>query len=166
MRKAFTLIEVLVSVVLLGLISIFVSSTIYQTKVGSKFFESIVEKTDKTQRFEDILYRDIVESKELEIRSSKKYSVVYIRGKNTIYNISNPYVTWLVLKNSDTLVRMESARQIELPVRDDARRYIFLDIVQKNCRAFLLKKSKNQKSILIYIKIKNQKPAIFEVQKI
>ncbi|MFK5882196.1 MAG: type II secretion system protein [Sulfurospirillum sp.] len=166
MKRAFTLIEILVSIVLLGLISIFVTSTIYQTKTGIEIFKNKVEETSKIEKFQDVLYRDLLQSNELNTQEYKRYSVVYFRSKNTVYGISNPYIVWFVSKKDDTLVRIESSRQIQLPILEENLKYMFLDSTLKNCKVFLVKLSKDKKDILVYIKIKNQKSTIFEIAKI
>jgi len=166
MKKAFTLVEILVSIALIGLISIFISSTIFQTKKNNEFFKNHVEKESKIHKYEDILYRDLLQSYALSIERSKRYSIIYFRSKNTIYDISNPYVIWLVLKKDNTLIRLESSREIKLPISEEKQKYIFMNVVQKNCQAFQVLLSKNKKDILVYIDIKNHKPSIFEIAKI
>jgi len=165
-KRAFTLIEILVSVMLIGLISIFVASSIHQTKKGSKSFERIVKKTSKTEEFVKILYEDILQSNSIDIKEYKRYSILSLRGKNSIYDISYPYTVWLVLKRDNTLIRLESAREIKLPIKEETQKYIFADSIQKECQTFLLKLSRDKKSVLVYIELKNYKKILFEVTKL
>ncbi len=166
MKKAFTLIEILISVVLLGLISMFVSSTIYQTKSNNKFFEKKVKADSKVEMLTDILYRDIFQSLDINTTNSKKYTVLNLRSKNSIYGIEDPYITWLVLKQDNTLVRFESAKKITLPIREEQKNVIFADMAIQKCEHFNINLSKDKKDILSFIKIKNQNPIIFEVKKL
>jgi len=167
MRKnGFTLVEILVSVVLLGLISLFVASTIFQTKKNSKIFEKKIEKRQKIESLTSTLYEDLLQSYELNITNYKNYSIISFRSKNSIYAIDNPYILWLVLKKDNTLARLESSKLIQLPIREEEKRYIFMDTMKKACQFFQVKLSKDKKSLLVYIEIKNHSPILFEVKKI
>ncbi len=165
-KKGFTLIEILVSVVLLGLISLFIASTIFQTKKNSKIFKKKIEKTQKIENLTSILYRDLLQSSELNIANYKNYSIVSFRSKNSVYAIDDPYILWLVLKKDNTLARFESSKLMQLPIREEERRYIFMDTMKKSCQFFQVKLSKDKKSILVYIDIRNHSPILFEVKKI
>ncbi len=165
-RKGFTLVEILVSVVLLGLISLFVASTIFQTKKNSKIFEKKIEETQKIENLTSILYRDLLQSSELNIASYKNYSIVSFRSKNSIYAIDNPYILWLVLKKDNTLTRFESSKLVHLPIKEEDKRYIFMDTMKKACQFFQVKLSKDKKSILVYMEIKEHSPILFEIKKI
>jgi len=166
MKKAFTLIEVLVSVVLLGLISVFIASTISQTKNNNMLFEHKVNGDKKLEFLVDILYNDIYFSKSLTVTGLKKYSVLYIKSKNSIYGIDEPYITWLVLKEKNKLIRIESARKITLPVKEELKKFLFIDEVIKDCEHFTINISKDKKKILTYLHVKDKKPIIFEIEKL
>lgn len=166
MKSAFTLVEILVSVVLLGLILIFVSSSIQQTKSNNAIFEKKVHEDSKLEVLIDTLYRDIYLSREINIESYPQYSILHVKSKNSIYGIAEPYVTWLVLKKDNTLIRLESAKRITLPLDEEFKKDIFVDIGMKNCEHFSINVSNDKKSILTFIHIKNQKPILFEIEKL
>ena len=69
MKKAFSLVEIIVSVVLLGLIVVFVSSTLMQTKNNTKIFEKIVKKDRKSEKINDLLYKDIFQATNIQVKS-------------------------------------------------------------------------------------------------
>ena len=166
MKKAFTIIEVLVSVVLLGLISLFIASTISQTKGNNKLFENRVKNDKKLESLVDILYDDIYFSKSITVEGLKKYSLLHVKSKNSIYGIDEPYMIWLVLKDKNRIIRMESAKKITLPLQDNMKKFVFIDEGMKNCEHFTVNISKNKKRILLYLQIKNKKPIIFEIEKL
>jgi len=165
-KKGFTLIEILVSIVLLALISLFVSSTIYQTKKNNKLFKNEVYKNTKKEIFLDTLYKDILLSSDLHISDNKKYSTIQLLSNNSVYGISHPYITWFVLKQKNSIARLESAKKIIMPISENMQKFIYMDIVQKDCKYFQLSLSKDKKSVLVFIKIKNQKPIIYEINKL
>ncbi len=142
------------------------TSTIYQTKTNNKIFTKQVKSTSKLETSLKTLHTDFLESSSISITNYKKYSIVNIKTKNSIYGISNPYVTWLVLKKNNTLTRFESARKIKLPIQEEGRKYIFMDLAEKNCDLFQVKLSKNMQDILIYINIAKQNPILFEIHKL
>lgn len=162
-KRGFTLIEVLVSIVLLALISLFVSSTIYQTRKSNTLFKNKVLKSKKREIFLDTLYKDILLSSDLNISDNKKYSIVQLLSNNSVYGISHPYITWLVLKQNNSIARLESAKKIILPIGENMQKFVYIDIVQKNCKYFQLSLSKDKKSVLVFIKMKKQKPIIYEI---
>jgi len=166
MKRAFTLVEVLVSVALLGLISFFVVSTVSQTKNNNKLFENKIDDNKKLELLSDLLYTDLLYSKELIVQGLKKYSVLHVKGKNSIYGIEEPFVVWLVLKNENQVIRMESARKISLPIKNEMKKYIFVDTLLNKCEHFNINLSKDKKSILTFVQIKNRKPIIFEIEKL
>ncbi len=165
-KKGFTLVEILVSIVLLGLISVFVSSTIYQTKNNNKLFKDKVFKSTKNEIFLDTLYKDILLSSNLNISNYKKYTIIQLLSNNSVYGISHPYIAWLVLKQNNTIVRLESAKKISLPISENVQKFVYMDTAQKNCQYFQANLSKDKKSVLIFIKIKKQKPIIYEINKL
>ena len=164
MKKAFTLMEVLVSVTLLGLISLFVMSTISQTKNNNKLFERLVKQENKIEKLVEVLHDDIYFSKSITIQSYKRYSIVTLKTRNSIYNIKEPYVNWLVLKKNNTLMRLESAKKISLPIKQEFKNYTFIDKGVQNCKNFSISLSKNKKNVLVFMEQSNKKPVIFEVK--
>ncbi|WP_024955734.1 prepilin-type N-terminal cleavage/methylation domain-containing protein [Sulfurospirillum arcachonense] len=164
MKKAFTLVEIIVSVILLGLIVVFVSSTLIQTKNNLKIFEKIVKENSKSEKINDLLYKDIFQASSIEVKSYKKYSLLKLKTKHTIYNIAEPQVTWLVLKENNALTRLESAKNITLPTKEEDNKIIFIDTVSKECDGFSVNLSNDKKSVIVYIEIKNQAPVVFEVE--
>ena len=113
-----------------------------------------------------MLYDDIYLSSDISVQSYKKYSIVSIRGKNSIYGIEEPFVVWLVLKDKNRLIRMESARKITFPISDTMQKYIFIDTIQSGCKYFSVNLSKDKKSVLVFVQIENKNPIIFEVKKL
>jgi len=166
MKKGFTIVEIMVSVVLLGFISIFVSSIIEQTKKSNQTFKEVRVHDKNLETLTDTLYKDIFQAEDINISTSKTYNILKLKSKNSIYDIQEPYIVWLVLKEDDKLIRMESAKEILLPIQEASQKYIFIDEVVKNCETFNINISKNKNSILSFIKIKNKSPIIFEVKKI
>jgi len=166
MRRAFTLVEVLVSIVLLGLISLFIASTISQTQNNNRLFESKANNDKKLESLVHLLYDDIYYSKAISVSGLKKYSILYLKSKNSIYDIDEPYIVWLVLKDKNSLIRIESAKKIALPIKEEMQKFAFIDEGIKNCEHFTITISKDKKKILSYLHVKDKKAIIFEIEKL
>jgi len=165
-KRAFTLVEIIVSVALLGLIAMFVSSTILQTKNNNTLFN---EKLQEDGRFEIVsnrLYKDIYQSSTISVQTNKRYSILNIKSRSSVYGIPEPYIVWLVLKEDNTLVRMESARKISLPIKEESRKHIFIDVAIKECTNFSVNQSKDKNSTLVYLSRKNGDKSLFEIMKL
>ncbi len=165
MKRAFTLIEILISITLIGLITMFVSSTITGIKKSNYIFEKKVKKSLKIEKIHSILHSDLYSATKIDIKSYRKYSVLSIRSKNSLYGIEEPHIVWLVLKDKKTLTRMESAKEI-LPLPPDTEKssYIFSDKVAENCNNFYIVLSKKGDSVLVFVDIENEKPIISEIK--
>ena len=118
MRRAFTLMELMVSIVLIVLIALFLFSAI----AGMKRSNDTLLEHDKAQERRDkifyLLYRDIVQARSVDIRSlsDKHYTVLQLQTSNTLYDIAMPYVTYFVHNDNKRLVRLEAAKRIALPI--------------------------------------------------
>lgn len=161
-KHGFTLVEILVAVVLLGLISMFISSTILQTKKNNRLFEKQTKKELRLEVVADTLYKDISESVSISVDTQNRYSTLHVKSKNSLYGIFEPYVVWFVLKQDNTLVRLESARQIKLPIKQEEKKYIFVDIVTKNCTDFSINLATNKTSVLSFLSVNKSTKVLFE----
>ena len=134
--------------------------------MNNKLFEEKTKINSKIEKFTNTLYKDIFLSYDINFANTKGYTLLQLKSNNSIYTIQAPYITWLVLKKDKTLIRLESAKKITLPIREEFKKTVFLDVVIKNCEEFNINLSKDKKSILSFIKIKNQNPIVFEVEKL
>ncbi len=164
MKKGFTLVEVMVSIVLLGLISMFVSSTIVQIKSNNRVFEAQAKDNSKLEKILDTLYKDIYQSKSISVDTQKRYSTLHVESKNSLYGISEPHIVWLVLKKNSTLVRLESAKKITLPIKKEFEKYIFIDKAIENCHDFSINLSKKKDSVLVFVDIEGRTNTLFEIK--
>jgi prepilin-type N-terminal cleavage/methylation domain-containing protein len=107
MKRAFTLIEILISVIILS-IMVFVLSDVVKNMNVSK---NILQKNLNEERYKKlalkVLYYDILNSQYLTVSQKNNYSVVRMRTFNSLHNLPDPYVVWYVSKKNNTLMRME-----------------------------------------------------------
>ncbi|MEA3498178.1 MAG: type II secretion system protein, partial [Campylobacterota bacterium] len=80
MKKSFTLIEVVISIVLLSIIVVFLSKSLYITEKSNKFFKLQLEEKIDINEIKDIIFKDIIYSYELKNLNDDN-------NKNTIFSL-------------------------------------------------------------------------------
>lgn len=159
MKKSFTLIEIIISVMILSILFLAMSGVIKNLKITKEILEKNFVKSSQKDLMIKTLYYDLLNAKTLKIIHSQNsdYDRIYLRTSNSLYRLIYPYVLWYVSKNKNTLIRVESPYKIRLP-NDNL---FFSDKFDKNIKIFKIYKNKNK--ILIFIKTKE--PLYFEVFK-
>lgn len=165
-RNAFTLIELVVSIALFGLITVFLFGSIDELRKQQLFFQKKEVVIEKKNQIVSLLRTDFDRSQSVTVVASmsKDYDSVSIAGSNrSLYGMDRPYVTWLVLKADNMLVRLESSSPIILPIQPEALYSIHSDLIAKQCELFRVYDSPKHR--LVYLKLENQSPLVVETSK-
>lgn len=165
-RRAFTLIELLVSIALFGLIAIFLFGSIDGLRKQQSFIQKKEAVLSRKNQILSLLRTDFDRAKLLSISKSTSidFDTVLIFGSNrSLYKINQPNVAWIILKADNTLVRLESASPIIIPLTDEAMYFTHADVIGKHCEIFRIYDSAKQR--LIYVKFENESPLIVETMK-
>ncbi len=165
MKRGLTLIELLIAILLISIISILTSTTIIESKKSSNILKNRVSRDINLQNSLNILYNDLFQSENIYLKSTENYTMAKMQGNSSIYNIPHPYIVWVVVKKNNTLLRMESSKDIELPIKENMLKYIHIDAVATNCNLFRIYMSKDSFSFLVFIGIKNLPLKFFEVKR-
>jgi type II secretory pathway component PulJ len=140
MRQAFTLMELMISIVLIVLITLFLFGAIASSKLSndSLLKHSKVE-LERMELFE-LLYRDVFEAVTINPKESKDkhFTIVSMQTKNSLYDIAAPYVTYYVNAKTNVLTRLEGAREIKLPITYENENFVMVDQFLKEVTAFNL----------------------------
>jgi len=133
-RRAFTLMELMISVVLIALISMYLYGALGQTRTNNKMLQEYTEAQEHREKIYELFYRDFMESYTLNIQPTKDkhYHILKLQTQNSLYDIAAPYVIYYVQAESRNLVRLESAEPIILPVSEEARMYVHADLIDAN----------------------------------
>jgi prepilin-type N-terminal cleavage/methylation domain-containing protein len=118
-RSAFTLIEMLISVVILSIILIFLYNTLSNLKLSNSFFEKKVDELAFKERFYKTLYLDISMSKKasLQIHSiSKEFDTLIFQTSHSLHQRVMPYIAYIIKEK--TLYRIESLKPISYPIEN------------------------------------------------
>lgn len=162
-KKAFTLVELIISVVLLGIIATFLYTTVSNLERTNKIFSANEKALSQKEKIVDLLYEDIFAANSLKIRGTE-HSLVSMQTDNSLFDIAKPNVTWLVVREKNTLLRFESTKAFE-DISSDNSDYYHISKVGENCEIFKVYQSNKKENILIHIQFKDQEPMVYEFTK-
>jgi prepilin-type N-terminal cleavage/methylation domain-containing protein len=164
MKKAFTLIELMVSIVILSILMLF----LYQSYAGlNKSNEVIGTKVNEFEHLvlvKKTVYLDFYTSKYTKMKILKQdqdEDVVYIQTKNSLHQMFAPYVAYVV--KNEILYRLESLNEFrKYPF--EAQSNFLVDRLGK-VRIFRIYKSKNDEKsmVMIHIVFQNKDEVLLKV---
>jgi prepilin-type N-terminal cleavage/methylation domain-containing protein len=160
MRKAFTLIEILITTILTSLLMLVLYGTIDNLRQSNTFYEKKLNEFDEKNKALTLLRNDIMDARKFTLLDNdpKNYSVLSLETQSSIYGIECPYVTWLVMKKGKKLIRLESAFPITLPLDPKYLHLVHLDTIGD--RYAIFKVMKQQEQIIITLKQESHEPII------
>lgn len=162
MKKAFTLVEIIIAIAIFSVIIVYMYQAIGTTKKSTAAYERKYEKIQKNQTIRKLLYNDIFNQvdpySDTKVDTSGDFSTYYLKTNNSLHNISSPFVAYKMIKN--TLYRFESIRKFTLPINEDNKNSIHVDKLLENIKSFLLYTYKNSKLIQWNV---NDEQTIFEI---
>ncbi len=150
MRKAFTLIELMISIVLISIIMLFLYKSYSQLNHSNKTLELESAKIKKEELLKKTLYLDFTLAMSVKIiNQDKREDVVFLQTRNSIHKRVNPYVAYIFKKKQ--LYRLESLRPFkEYPLSVDSE---YVTDALGDCEIFRVYKSKNSKKDVFLIHI-------------
>ena len=151
-QKAFTLLEVLISIALLTIVMLALNRSVAILRdSNTHLFEYLKEAKGDTKVLNTI-YRDIMSSDGNLTISKDKFSRLCIENsKNSLYALPSAKVCWVVLKKENTLVRVEG-NSYSLPVEYEQR--VETDILIKDLELFDVYHEQGKALVLIKEKAK------------
>ncbi len=173
MKKAFTLIEVMISIVLLMIIIGFLYQSLDITEKSNKFFKEKLIKKQDTNRIKSIFFKDILysikennkkEIKNLDIDKNKN-TIFRIKSSNTYHDTFFQNITYLISKKNN-LIRIESKQLFDKnKLNDEFFKNAFLDTIATGIEKFkIIEKDKNK--YVIYLKFKDDIDTMFIVKSV
>ncbi len=190
-RRAFTLIELMVAIALTVIVVLFLYKSLATQEISNKVLAKNAVSLYQTDQIFDLIYRDLLESNETKVVTTfnKDYEILYLFTKNSLHDIPFAHVIYYVNAKDKTLVRLESAYPMKLPIDLEKIKYVFADPLIKKLTKFRIfqtqqtgsqkrrellpgeaprpqkNSEKNAKKYLIFIK-NPQNSILFEVGKI
>ena len=159
-RRAFTLLEVLISIALLGIMLPALFSSVDMLKDSNEHLLEHLEKAKKVTKATKVLYMDILGSDgNISIETDEYSRICMNETKNSLYGLPIAKVCWVVLKEKDTLTRVEGG-YYSLPLKSKDK--VEVDLVIANIEMFDVYHQKDK--VLVVLQEKNKEPISFLVQ--
>jgi len=165
MRRAFTLIELMISISILSIIMIFLYKSYSSLNRSNKFYEKEVLHIKKEELIKKVLFLDFALSLEKSVtilNQEKNQDIVFLQSSNSMHHRFNPYIAY-VFKDSK-LYRLESLKKfVSYPIEVDAE---FSAECLGEVESFRVYKSTTKKAYLVHIDFKKDKDVLFKVKKL
>jgi type II secretory pathway component PulJ len=143
-KKTFTLLEVLISIILLSLVLMALYRSADILRASNKNLFHYLERSSNIIKGANTLYLDILQSNgRLTITHLKKYHRIEIENsRHSLHGLYKCKVIWLVYKENNTLLRLEG-NKYNLPLKEDDN--IAIDKITENMEIFNIYKNKKKK---------------------
>ena len=169
MKKAFTLLEVVISITIFMILLIFLYKTLDQSKHSNKQFSGYTQSVKYQNELNDIFLEDILESiSKIEIKKDRdENSLLRFESSNSYHNSFFNHITYLISSN-DKLIRIESKDKFNLgEAQINFYDYSFIDILLEDIEYFEVKENtiKTNKNYVFIIKQKDKDRIIFNTYK-
>lgn len=141
MKKAFTLLELIISITLFMIIVVFLYKTLDQTRHSNNLFLKKEEILKKSNHLHNILLEDIAEASNVTVSYDRnKNAIVKIVTNNTYHNAFFNNITYFIAYSKE-LIRIESKEAFKESERvsDDFLNNAFIDILLENTEYFDVK---------------------------
>jgi prepilin-type N-terminal cleavage/methylation domain-containing protein len=159
-RKAFTLLEVLISIALLGIVIVALFSAVDMMQNSNEHLSKYLEKSKKTTEATKVLYLDMMSSDgNITIEKDEFSRVCIEETRNSLYALPAAKVCWVVLKKDNTLTRIEG-NAYQLPLNSEER--VEVDLIMSDIEIFDVYHEKDK--ILVLIQQKSKEPISFMLQ--
>lgn len=189
-KRAFTLIEIIIATLLISLLVVFLYQSLSVLKTSNASLISKDEKAKERDFIFSLLHKDIFESTSAKTitTSSKDFDLFYLQTRNSLHDLINPNILYVVAKEDKKLLRIESNKEIKLPIAEENIYSLYVDEIAKNIeylKIFSVSKDANDTNasavpnlshevgktsncgvdMLMAIKLKNEKPIVFEIER-
>lgn len=169
MKKAFTLLEVMISISIFMILLIFLYKTLDQTKYSNKQFINQTKKVEYKNDLNNIFVEDILEStSKIEIKlDNDKNSLLTFESSNNYHNSFFNHITYLISSNKK-LIRIESKEKFNLGETEVGfYNNSFIDILLEDIEYFEVKENiiNTNKNYVFIIKQKDKNRIILNTYK-
>lgn len=159
-RKAFTLLEVLISIALLTLVMLALNRSVAILRDSNSHLLDHLRTAKVETKVLNTLYRDIIGSDGNLTISKDEFSRLCIEETtNSLYELPTAKVCWVVLKQENRLLRIEG-NNYHLPVGYEEQ--VEVDLLVKNLELFDIYQEKDK--VLAVMKEQNKEAMGFMMQ--
>ena len=155
MKKAFTLIELLISIVILSMIMLFLYKTYSMLNRSNLKLKEASTKIVNLQKIKKVIYMDFLFAQQNSVhikKQDKNEDFAYLQSLNSWHQRCNPFITYIV--KNHRLYRLESLTKIKSYdlTRDNQFDIDYLGEI----KIFKIYKSSSRNSYLINIEFKSK----------
>ena len=125
MKKAFTLMEMLIAVTILSLITIFLYRTFASLAHSNDFYAKELALTSHEQKVANTLYLDLtlgIPASLKLININKNSDVLLMQSKHSIHRQIKPYIAYIIKENH--LWRIEASEPLSYPLSEETQMLI------------------------------------------
>lgn len=163
MKKAFTLIEMLISISILSIMMIFLYKSYASLNNSNSLLKDEAHSIKKQELKKKVLFLDfslIINNKLDILNKDTKEDVLFIQSKNSIHNRINPYITYIV--KDSILYRLESLEKFYTADLSFDNEFVYDTFGEVNSFRVFTSRDKNS-SFLIDIDFKNEEDIVLKV---
>jgi len=161
MRRAFTLIEMMVSITILSIMMIYLYKTNSSVNQSNVFYEREVNKLNLLTLKKRVFFLDlslILYQQSSVLHIDKDEDMLFLQTTNSLHKRVNPFVAYIVKK--EKLYRLESLKKLTYPFSEadkfDVDCFGDIDI-------FRVYKQKKKETFLVDLKFKNSDKILMKV---
>lgn len=162
MKKAFTLIELIIAIAIFSLLILYMYQAVATTQKTTSVYENMYSKTQKINQIKKLLYSDIFNQTDpytnTNVVTSDKFSTYYLRSNNSLHGLSSPFIAYQVINSN--LYRFESVSSFRLPFNEENKNRLKIDMVASDVTNFVIYTYKNSRIIDI---IASNQRTFFEI---
>ncbi|MEA3384309.1 MAG: prepilin-type N-terminal cleavage/methylation domain-containing protein [Campylobacterota bacterium] len=162
-KKAFTLVEILISISLFSIIILFLYQTLDMTKKSNSFYSQKLDIKKDQNDIKKVIFLDLIHADKNSVKISldnDENTIFQITTTNIYHNPFNKHVTYLVSKEQN-LLRIESKIVFNKnKIDENFFNNSYIDILDKELKKFKVNKQINKK-IVFYILKENQEKIVF-----
>ena len=162
MRKGFTLMEMLISVGLLSVITIFLYKTYASLQHSNRFYGEELSSASHEQKLRKTIYLDLALSmpKSIKLVNIEKSSdVLIMQSSHSVHHRIMPYIAYLI--KDKRLLRIESSEELIYPLSGEEEMVID-DLAE--VRIFRVFQEEN--AFLVHIELSDKKMILFRTNRL
>lgn len=167
MKKSFTLIEMLISIILFSIILLFLYEVLASTTNHNKIFTKNIDKIINKSDLQMLVLEDFLNQKSNStikiIEDKNQNNILTFQTNNTYHNPFFSHVTYLI-NGENTLVRIESKKEFKKDTLYQILETSNIDILFKNIKKFKIKKSKIGLTYLFFIETEDSQKILFPLR--
>ncbi|WP_456323376.1 PulJ/GspJ family protein [Hydrogenimonas sp.] len=168
MKRGFTLVEMLISILLTAIVFTYLFATLDGLRASHSRYVKSVKKVTASQTIFSLLTKDITQMRSrMAITHEAGYDRFSFTTENSIYGIARPWVLYYVSRMENALIRIEATKPIDFSgsdyIGDENGTYFFADKLATECTSFRIGDNGSHADFLL--KCKNIAPLVMALYK-